>query len=92
MLATYKAILRGNQLEWHEQMPPQSAHQQPVTVYVTLLNEPIIAPEKAVQGAQMAAALTALANERPSLPQTIADPLTWEREQRQDRSLPQRPS
>ena len=89
MLATYKAILRGNQLEWHEQIPPQLA-QQPVAVYVTLLDVPITATEKSVQGAQMAAALTALATLQ-SESQTIVDPIAWEREQRQDRSLPHRP-
>lgn len=87
MLATYKAILRGNQLEWHEQAPKMNS-QEPVAVYVTLLHEPTIAAEKSDQGMKMAAALASLAA-HPY--QTITDPLTWEQEQRQERSLPQRP-
>ncbi|MCP4358420.1 MAG: hypothetical protein GY796_10430 [Chloroflexi bacterium] len=88
MLATYKAILRGNQLEWHEQTPPPLTHLESVTVFVTLLNEQKTDPEKAAQGIQMSAALSALA----ALPSpTVLDPLIWEREQREERSLPQRP-
>lgn len=87
MLATYEAILHGNQLEWREQ-PPGIAAQQPVAVYVTLLHEPTTGSEKSDQGLKMAAALAALAKQ---LAPTVSNPLTWEREQRQERSLPQRP-
>jgi len=88
MLATYKATLHGNQLEWRDQTPPQLAHQEPVTVYVTLLDEQKTASERAIQGAQMSAALAAVA---ALTSQTVIDPLTWERDRRQERTLPQRP-
>lgn len=90
MPPTYKAILRGNRLEWrgnvHKQIPADRA----VTVYVTFVDEALVEPEESTgeQGLAMAAALTRLA-EMAAL-SDIRDAAAWERETRQDRELPGR--
>ena len=90
MLPTYKAILRGNRLEWrgsgHQHLPAD----RPVAVYVTVLDEPLVdvdASEEG-QGARMAAALEQLAEIHALA--DINDAATWEREMRQERALPGR--
>ncbi len=82
MLNTYKAVLRGNRVEWTGEAPDRLTRDRPVRVSVTIL-ETI-----AVQGQQMAEALEKLAhlNAAPA----IVDPVAWEREQREDRHLPGR--
>jgi hypothetical protein len=84
---TYKAILRGNRLEWSETAPKQLTENKPVSVYVTVLDETTLAKEKALQGKKMALALEALSKLSPV---SITDPAAWERAQRQERKLPQR--
>lgn len=84
---TYKAILRGNRLEWSESAPKRIAIQEPVAVYITVLDEQVVPEEKTVQGQKMAAALEAL-GQLTSV--RIDDPVAWEKEQRQKRELPQR--
>ncbi|VAW32574.1 hypothetical protein MNBD_CHLOROFLEXI01-1036 [hydrothermal vent metagenome] len=86
MLMTYKAILRGNRLEWSETAPKQLTENKPVSV-VTVLDETTLAKEKALQGKKMALALEALSKLSPV---SITDPAVWERAQRQERKLPQR--
>ena len=84
MLATYKAILRNNRSEWSG---PHPALEKPVTVYVTILDEPEL-PIRASQGDQMAAVL-----ERTPAMHTfkkIQGPAGWERDIRRDRQLPDR--
>ena len=90
ILPTYKAILRGDRLEWRgpsRQHPPAD---RPIAVHVTLLDEPL--SEAGVReeglGARMAAALERLAELH-----TLADmddAAAWERATRQDRALPGR--
>ncbi len=86
VLTTYKAILRGNHLEWrgdaHLTLPPDHA----VAVHVTVLDEPT-APTAHSQsrGERMAAALAQLAQLHTCA--DITDPVAWEREQRQERPL-----
>ncbi len=81
MLQTYKAILRGDHIEWLEQ-PPENP--DPVQVHITFLEE---APEAVVErGRVMADALAALAG-RGSFAQ-ISDPMAWQRETRSERNLP----
>jgi len=84
MVNTYKAVLRGNRLEWSGEVPERSTQDRPVRVSVTILET------NAGQGQQMADALEKLAhlNAAPA----IADPAAWEREQREDRHLPGRDS
>jgi len=90
ILPTYKAILRGNRLEWRgsgRQHPPTN---RPMAVYVTVLDEPlgeVNASEKG-EGARMAAALERLAEIHALA--DINDAATWEREARQERALPGR--
>ena len=80
MLATYRAVLRGNRLEWRD-TPKSLEGLDEVPVYVTILAEPIGSSRDNVQGKKMAAALEELA----ALPvRSIADPAEWQRETRQD--------
>ena len=84
MLSTYKAVLLGNRLEWSEKAPPDLPEGRPVRVSVTILEA---APS---QAQAMADALERLA--RLNTVSSIADPVAWEREQREDRELPGRDS
>ena len=86
MLPTYPAILSNDHLRWTGETPPPLPDQ--VRVHVTLLDTPS-APAPG-QGARMAAALERIAA-RGGLT-TIADPVQWEREQREERALPGRES
>lgn len=80
MLITYKAILRGNQLEWTESVPEHL--EKAVAVHVTILDEPV-APAQVSQGQRMAAALEQLAAMNALA--EITDPVAWEREMRSGR-------
>ncbi len=88
MLQTYKAILRGNQLEWNDAAPQSLTDDQPVVVYVTILDQ--AQPEKTplTSGQQTASILEELA-QQPTLA-SISDPVAWQNEQRGDRPLPGR--
>lgn len=90
MIPTYRAILRGNHLEWRGDVRKHIPANRPVTVYVTLVDELPAETERVAQkqGAAMAAALTRLA-EMAALPD-IRDAAAWEHEVRQDRELPGR--
>ena len=92
MLPTYKAILRGNRLEWRGNAGKHVPTDRPVAVHVTVLDEPLIDADADVretgQGARMAAALGRLAEIHALA--DIADAATWEREARRDRALPGR--
>ncbi len=87
MLATYKATLKGDRLQWQEDnsRPPSSV--QPVNVLVTVLEVPLAADESE-RGKRMKEALNKLAV-RNTLTD-IADAAQWERDIRQDRPLPGR--
>jgi hypothetical protein len=84
MLRTYEAILRDDQLEWSAGAPSASG---PIRVHVTLL-ETELATATSDQGRRMADALAAIANAGGIA--GIEDPLEWQKEVRQDRSLPGR--
>ncbi len=85
MFMTYEAILEGDKLKWKGSVPQQVSAKGQIAVYVTLLEEVPEVLEKQEQGQKMAEALSKLAalNER-----SIADPLLWQKELRQDRPLP----
>ena len=87
MLNTYRAVLRGKLLEWLSDQPKNLPADQAVTVHVTILDEivPII---KTQQGRRMAAALEKLAKLSSAI--RSVDALQWEREIRQERTLPGR--
>ncbi len=86
MYPTYRAILRGHSLEWQGEISAFTHGDQSVSVHVTLLDA--IAPSKQQQGAAMVAALEQLAAQNSLA--DIADPVAWQKEQRQDRPLPGR--
>lgn len=90
ILPTYKAILRGNRLEWRGSARQRPPADRPVAVYVTVLDEPLtdVGESEKGRGARMAAALEQLAEIRALA--DIGDAATWEREARQERTLPGR--
>ena len=83
---TYRALLRGDHLEWLEEAPePQT--DAPLRVHVTVLEQE--SPSEAhARGYAMAALLEKLAKRHTF--STIPDPVKWQRELRQDRGLPGR--
>jgi hypothetical protein len=88
MLRTYKAVLKGNRLEWSADAPKHLQSEHAVPVYVTLLDEPLAETANVRQGQRMAAALEQLAGINAVA--EIEHPADWQREVRQDRSLPDR--
>lgn len=89
MLNTYRAVLRGDFLEWLYEQPQNLSVDQAVSVYVTILDETVPTIKKQ-QGQRMAAVLEKLAKMQTSF--AAVDALQWEREVRQERSLPGRES
>jgi len=75
MLHTYKATLHGDRLEWSDAPPDELAQNQPVAVYVTILEAPKNPAERAQTGQQMAAILEQLANMNAFA--EIADPAAF---------------
>ena len=83
MLTTFDAVLKGNQLEWTNDVPRSD---RPRAVRVTILD--IDSTEDvSSRGEKMAEALEKLAQSKAY---SDVEPMTWQRELRQDRSLPQR--
>ena len=82
MLRTYKAILRGDRIEWIDGPP---APVRPTPVHITLLEDETAEPVEQ-RGREMARALEALAQAGGL--STISNPVAWQRELRQDRALP----
>ncbi len=87
MLSTYKAILRGEVLEWLADKPQNLASERAIPVFVTILEEatPMLIAER---GLRMAAALEQLAQMQTAF--VALDPIAWERGVRQERQLPDR--
>jgi hypothetical protein len=84
MLKTFRAWLKGSRIEWMDEIPEFG--NRLIQVQVTLLeNEPDL--EAKSRGRKMAEIL-----EKLSACQTLSDvnPVVWQRETRQDRSLPGR--
>jgi hypothetical protein len=88
MLHTYKAILRGDRLEWRDEPPETLTSEQAIAVHVTILDEeaPIVNGGK--PGPRMAALLEQLSGLDTFA--EITDPQAWQREIRQERNLPDR--
>jgi len=82
-MQTYRAILKGNRLEWTEPGPVDLNPEQPVEV--TILEEPHQTEDR---GKRMAEALEKLAASDAF--SEISDPVEWQREIRKDRPLPGR--
>lgn len=85
MSESYRAILKGDQLEWTDAVPSDLASEQPVKV--TILEVPDHA-DITTQGQRMAQALERLAAGNAF--SEIEDPVEWQREIRKDRPLPGR--
>ena len=88
MIETYKAILRGDRLEWSGEAPEQPDTEQGVEVYVTISQSDVTSSRARSNGKAMAEALEKLASSGSV--SEISDPSAWQREQRQDRTLPGR--
>lgn len=84
MLKTFKAWLRGNRLEWVGDAPEMG--EQMFQVHVTFLDDKSVLESK-TRGQRMAEILENLA-----ATQVLGnvDPVLWQQETRQDRSLPGR--
>ena len=81
---TYQALLHGDRLEWLGEAPePQT--DAPLRVHVTVLEQEPPAAGQA-RGHAMAALLEKLAERRTF--SAITDPVSWQRELRQERDLP----
>lgn len=83
-MRTYTALLRGDRLEWIGEVP-ESRTDTPLRVHMTMV-EPVAAGH--ARGAAMAALFEKLAARGTFA--AIPDPVTWQRELRQDRALPGR--
>lgn len=82
MLRTYEGILKGDRVEWTGEAPLRD---QALRVHITVLDE---GTEKGDRGKRMAEALAALAEEGTF--DDIDDPVEWQRNLRQERTLPHR--
>jgi hypothetical protein len=90
MRAAYRAVLHGNHLEWRDEEPKGLSPDRTVEVSVTIL-EPTDSPATAqARGAAMAAALERLAT--AGGPRSFGDAAGWERDTREERTLPGRES
>ncbi len=89
MLATYRAVLKGDRLEWRGEIPPETNTERSVPVEVTVLRDERLSPLRTSDaGERMAAALEKLAASNAVA--EIEDPVEWQRETRRDRPLPGR--
>lgn len=88
MRGEYKAVLRGNRLEWSGESPEANDTERGVEVLVTVLRKAGPGSVRPSDGEAMARALSKLAA-TGSL-RDVADAAEWQREQRRDRSLPGR--
>ena len=77
---SYRAILKGDRLEWTDVVPEHLAGEQPVEV--TILNQP---DEINLRRKRMAEALEKLA--AMDAFSDITDPTEWQRQVREDRRL-----
>ena len=83
MVRTYKALLRGNSLEWIGEAPEHS-EDYPISVEVTVLEESSLSEARS-RGHAMAAILEKLAES--GTVSDITDPVAWQRDLRQDHPL-----
>lgn len=84
---TYKAVLKGNTLEWSDEAPDIVGSDQAISVHVTILDRTMLRPQRQARGQKMAAALERLAAKKGI---AIDDPSAWQQDVRQDRSLAER--
>lgn len=86
MLKTFKAWLKGSKIEWIGDRP--NLGEQTFQVHVTFLDvEEKTVSQSKTRGQKMAEILEKLATTQPL---NEVDPVLWQQETRQDRSLPVR--
>jgi len=85
MLKTFNAILKNNSIQWLDDTPPLELDTS-VKVNVTLLEEITIHKSKS-NGQKMAEALSKISKNNNF---ANVEPQKWQRENRQDRSIPYR--
>ena len=81
MAKNYEAILRGDQIEWVDGRPHEAELNVRFKVSITVI-EPVHSGEAMAEIFNRLAAMNAFSY--------IDDPVAWQREQREDRSLPGR--
>ena len=86
MQSIYKAILRGDRIEWEDDVPEQTRSQPELTVFVTIPDQPDAADD--TRGLRMAEALERLAASGGVA--SITDPSQCQRDEPKDRDLPGR--
>lgn len=82
MLTTYEAILKGNHIEWRDEVPERAVAGEAVAVHITLLDEQTSVKHE--NGQRMADALSKLAQTKSM---DGADARNWQREIRLDNPL-----
>ncbi|HTL89427.1 MAG TPA: hypothetical protein VL134_08490 [Leptolyngbya sp.] len=88
MLQTFKAVLKGNLIEWLDEAPQLG--DQSISVHITVLEtvlEESVSLDSATRGQRMAEVLEKLAANRSF---SDIDPLDWQREVRHERPMPGR--
>ena len=90
MLATYRAVLHGDRLEWRGEEPEKLPSDLGVEVFVTFLSDSDSPAIARARGAAMAAALERFA--AAGGPKSFGDAAEWERQTRGERALPGRES
>jgi hypothetical protein len=86
---TFRAVLKGDRLEWSEGRPAEITGDREVPVDVTILHDQRLSASRSKDaGARMAAVLEKLAGSRATA--AIEDPVLWQRQIRRDRPLPGR--
>jgi hypothetical protein len=86
MDSTYKATVRGDRIEWEDDVPEEVRSRPALSVIVTIAEQTNEADKTA--GRPMAAALERLAQQGGV--RSISEPVQWQREQRKDRNIPDR--
>jgi hypothetical protein len=81
MLPTYRAVLRGDHLEWQDEVPEQAVNQERLDIIVTIVSDS--PSDRESRGQRMARALEGLAQKGGV--RTIANPADWQRDQREER-------
>lgn len=84
MLRTFRAVLKGNSIEWLDEAPELG--EQSIAVHITVLEEKT-GIDSTTRGQRMAEVLEKLAASRAF---SDIDPIAWQHEVRQDRSIPGR--
>jgi hypothetical protein len=88
MTKSYPAVLRGGQIEWTGEVPPEAPDGRAVPVEVCVLpTGNSLPPEE--RRRRMIEALEKLAT-GGRIAELIPDPVAWQREERKDRPLPGR--